>query len=253
MQKNFRLFLLLTFVSFLHGCGIFKKNIRPETPQKDNNMTQLFDQMRRHRLTPDYLQAKWKVDYADAKQSYAFTVNLNMVRDTAILMTVTKFSFPIAKILVTPGQVAYYENLGRTAYEGDPEELSRKTGIPFDFDILQSLLLGNVPLTLLDDDGWEVEMAEGDPVLARLYYTGNRWPLVYLDINTLYRLYSSVWQYDNQQLEILYPAYKDGLPEQIEMTAGDKRLHIEWKKTKFPDHLRWHFEIPSSYKRISGL
>ena len=238
----------LFLMTMTAGCGLFRR-VPHAAPQKQAEMKNLMENIERHRVAPERMQARWSVDYNGTEGNYSFGVSVFLVKDSALLFNVTKFSLPVARLLVTPGKVAFYENIRRTAYEGDPSELSKRYGIPFDFDLLQSIVLGNVPEKALEESRWQPETAP-DSTNIRLQFEDH--PLLKsLDLNTLFRVTESLWQYDGKEMQIRYPSYNEaGYPERMDMQAPDQEVHIRWKKIRFPEDLDIHFRIPEGYKRI---
>ena len=230
-------------------CGLFRRMPRPE-PEKQKAMENVLKNIENHRVAPQRMQARWKVDYNGTEGNYSFTVTVHMLKDSALLFNLSKFSLPVGRLLVTPGKVAYYENIRRTAYEGDPEELSRRLGIPFDFDLLQSMLLGNVPAKVLEESQWEISPSGTDSSALRIHIQNH--PLLKsLVLNPLFRVAQSDWQYENHSLDIRYPAYDDhGFPLLMEMNSPGQEIRIKWKKIRFPEHLDIPFHIPSGYQRV---
>ena len=94
------------------------------------------------------LAAKLKTNYKDNKTNVSLTIKLRLEKDKTIWMSATKLSIPVAKIMITPDGVKFYEKIKRTYFEGDFSYLSKLLGAELDFDKFQNLLLGQAILDL---------------------------------------------------------------------------------------------------------
>jgi hypothetical protein len=82
--------------------------------------------------------------YKDNKNSYSFTTDIRIEKDQKILISAKFLGFVVAKALITPTQVQYYEKNNGTYFEGDFSQLSKWLGTPLSFDKVQNLLLGKM-------------------------------------------------------------------------------------------------------------
>ncbi len=97
------------------------------------------------------LNAKVKVQYQDAKQSFSPNVTLRIEKDKRIWVSAKLLGITLAKVLITPEKVSYYEKVNSTYFEGNFELLSTWLGTDLDFDKVQQLLLGQAIFNLRDD------------------------------------------------------------------------------------------------------
>ena len=80
--------------------------------------------------------------YKDDKQSHSMSAEIRIKKDEAILISVRFLGIPMAKALITPERVSYYEKLGNTYFEGDYAMLSRWLGTDLDFNKVQNIFYG---------------------------------------------------------------------------------------------------------------
>ena len=64
------------------------------------------------------LRSRLKVSFDDGKRSQQLIVNLRMEKDEAVWLSATML-IPIAKILITPNKISFYEKFQKNSYEGD--------------------------------------------------------------------------------------------------------------------------------------
>jgi hypothetical protein len=87
------------------------------------------------------LIAKLKVRYKDPDQSQNISVSMRIAKDEKIWISASLI-IPLAKVLITPEKISYYNKIDRTYFEGDFSLLSNWLGTELNFEQIQSLLLG---------------------------------------------------------------------------------------------------------------
>ena len=85
--------------------------------------------------------------YEDEKQSQNVTAEIKIEKDKQILVSVRFLGITMAKALITPTSVSYYEKINSTYYDGDFTSLSKWLGTELDYSKVQNLLVGEA----LDD------------------------------------------------------------------------------------------------------
>jgi hypothetical protein len=170
------------------------------------------------------------------------------------------FSAPLgmAKLLVTPKQVAFYNKLDRTYFEGAMFQLDSILPVSFNFEQLQRLLYGgmvfsedlkdlkqnlrrrpakniaNYSSTFSSDEFGEVSYA----VTAQLN------PLRILHQELVSERYKDT-------VTVLYTYQKnDALPSTIELTAAGKKLHLALSDFEAQKAVNLPFQIPSGYRLL---
>lgn len=96
------------------------------------------------KASPDFgtLASRIHVSYEDEKKSQSVTVSLRMEKDKKIWIKASLIGITLAKVLITPESVSYYETVSNTYFEGNFELLSKWLGTEIDFQKAQSILLG---------------------------------------------------------------------------------------------------------------
>ncbi len=91
------------------------------------------------------LSAKVQIDFENEKEQYNnITAYLRMRRDSIIWLSVRPvLGIEMARLVVTPDSVKLRNNLKRTVFIRSSQDMEQVLHIPFDFSILESLLLGN--------------------------------------------------------------------------------------------------------------
>lgn len=177
-----------------------------------------------------------------------------MEKDKAIWMS----KLGIARVLITPTRVAFYNKFDGTFFDGDFTYLSKLLGTELDFNKVQALLLGE-PVFKPTTKEYEASVFEKSYLLKPIHQ------------NSLFELFllfnPTHFKMDSQQisqskekrhLEINYLAYQDVekqiLPERIKIIAleNEKQLKIdlELKGVQLNQKIKFPFAIPSGYNQI---
>ena len=88
------------------------------------------------------LASRVQVVYRDDKKEQSITVSLRIKKDETIWIKASILGITLAKVLITPDQVSYYETISNTYFDGDFTLLSKWLGTELDFEKTQSILLG---------------------------------------------------------------------------------------------------------------
>jgi len=248
-----KIILLLLTASLMQGCGIFKRT----TPMKENSSsaawTDFMENYRSSAFNEPYLIQKWSVDYASPKLSLSFTANVRMIKDSAILISISKFGFPIGKALITPEKAAYYENWNNTCYEGTLDELSKKIGLQIDFSQLQALLTGDAPVPL-DPDKWDLELRDDAEAPYALYPRSDE-PVKEMIFTPFFKIFSETFEHDGEQARVTYENYtrdtETPLPEKIRIETATTRTEIKVKKSTTGEKPDIRFRLPENCREIN--
>ena len=100
--------------------------------------------------TPDFktLAGRVQLVYETDEKMQSITVSLRMEKDKNIWIKASLLGITIAKVLITPTSVSYYETIGRTYFQGDFALLGEWIGTPINFQQAQNMLLGQSIFTL---------------------------------------------------------------------------------------------------------
>jgi hypothetical protein len=148
-------FCLLVGVTLLSSCKSGKKigGIRTDVfgPGDCRNTQSLLDSMKSHQFRFETLSSKLDCDAKGDSMKGSFEVTLRMKRDSAIWMNVTAAAglLHVAKILITQDSVFLVNYMDKgpdfdgSYFRGDFSYINRVLQSDFDFDMVQSILLGN--------------------------------------------------------------------------------------------------------------
>ena len=111
-------------------------------PEKITNIQKLQHYQELTPLVFNTLQINSDVEYTSKSTSQKVHAEINIEKDKFIHITIRFFGITMAKALLTPTEVKYYEKLGKTYYQGDYQSLSKWLAIPLDYKTVQNLVLG---------------------------------------------------------------------------------------------------------------
>lgn len=91
----------------------------------------------------DRLNAKMSVDATIDSTTNSVTVSLRMKKDSIIWMSLSKLGIEGARVLITKDSVKFLDRIKNKFFKGDFSYISKLLNTELDFEMLQSLLVGN--------------------------------------------------------------------------------------------------------------
>ncbi len=206
------------------------------------------------------LNARVKIRYDDGKNSYSPSATLRIEKDKTIWVSVKMLGITLAKALITPEKVSYYEKIDNTYFEGDFKGLSEWLGTDeLDYDKVQQMLVGQALFNLRDDTykssiselGYQLQPKSELALFERLF-------LIHPDSFKIaaQQLKQSI---ENRNLRIDYRSYQkignQDFPKEINIEAmqGNAKttIGIEYRAVDYNARVSFPFRIPSGYKEIT--
>jgi len=251
MKSIISVFLIV----FLIGCKS-KQAVATAAANDNTEVTKVINghYQNQHNFTTLSIRANAK--YEDDKQSHSVNADIRIKKDEIIWINIKFLGIPMAKAMITPTKVSYYEKINNTYFEGDFSLLTNWLGTDLDFNKVQNLFLGKA-IDDLTKDQWISEVVDkmfklslpnNFDVSKEFYFEGANYLLKRETINQASK---------NRSLEIRYPSFKEDkgmfLPNEINIKAEQKDkviIAIEYKGTTFNEKLTYPFSIPSGYTAI---
>ena len=252
-MKTSSLFLVAILL-FLSACGGTKT-------ATGSNLSSVNDIISSHNnVAPSFntLAGRVQVVYEDAKKQQSITVSLRIEKDTKIWIKASLLGITLAKVLITPDTVSYYESISSTYFEGDFALLSKLLGTEIDFKKAQDILLGQSIFNL------EADNYKSKIVLNKYKLQPKRQPLNFIHsilLNTEnFKVSAETLSQpkDKRVLDIRYTDYQkiEGTfyPSEIQINASEKdsktRIELKYKKIDLNVALSFPFSIPQGYEEI---
>ncbi|CAH0997117.1 hypothetical protein EMA8858_03254 [Emticicia aquatica] len=114
-----------------------------------------------------YLNLKSKVNFSSGGEEQSFPVNIHIKKDSIIWLSIV-VGLEGARGIITKDSVIFLDRLRRTYYKYDFVSLSKQFNFNINYDLVQSILIGNMPLkkrefdeVLKQEGGFLVKQKEG--------------------------------------------------------------------------------------------
>ncbi len=194
--------------------------------------------------------------YKDADNTQNVSVDIRILKDEKILVSVRFLGITMAKALVTPTQVQYFEKLNGNYFEGDYSTLSKWLGTDLDFSKVQNLLTGEAldDLTLskfattIEDKLYKLEI-NNPKIKKEFYFEGERF---------LVKKQQITQPAQNRMLKVTYPNHKQYgeiiLPAAIAIEAmqqkGKATIDVNYNTATIDEEISFPYSVPDGYDRI---
>ena len=256
MKKYIALVLMSVFVISCKSKAVAVQNTdKPvEAPKEDRRaIAKHYD----NKLDFKTLYIKASARYVDEKQSQNVSAEIKIEKDKQILVSVRFLGITMAKALITPTAVSYYEKINSTYYEGDFTSLSKWLGTELDYSKVQNLLVGEA----LDDlrkgkytqtiveNLFKLEDEKEAKIKKAFYLDSEKYLLQKEEISQ---------PVENRMLEIKYAdtkTFDQGiLPTSIEINAvqpkGKTDINLNYNNISFNEEFSFPYSVPSGYKKV---
>ncbi|QLC66803.1 DUF4292 domain-containing protein [Flavobacterium sp. LPB0248] len=204
------------------------------------------------------LYIKASARYADEKQSQNVTAEIRIEKDKQILISVRFLGITMAKALITPSAVSYYEKMNGTYYEGDFTSLSKWLGTDLDYSKVQNLLIGEAFDDLrkgkytqtIVENLFRLDEEKDANLKKTFFLDGEKYLIQKEEISQ---------PSENRTLQIAYSDTKNFdqgiLPTSIEINAvqpkGKTSINLNYNNISFNEELSFPYSVPSGYKKVT--
>ena len=195
-------------------------------------------------------------DYADKKQSISINADIRIKKDEIIWINLKFFGIPMAKALITPTRVSYYEKANGTYFDGNYSILTKMLGTDLDFQKVQNLLLGR-PIDNLTKEDFIAEIAENLFQLKSINQTDIEKSFSFETANYLLKKQFINQTSKSRNVMVNYPSFTNQdnmfLPTGVSILANQKdqvKIDVEYKKITFNESLSYPYSIPDGYSQI---
>ena len=242
-------------IVFLIGCKS-KQSVATASANENTEVSKVIKGHYKNEHDFTTLNIRANAKYEDEKQSHSMNADIRIKKDDIIWINIKFLGIPVAKAMITPTKVSYYEKINNTYFEGDFSMLSNWLGTDLDFNKVQNLFLGKA-IDDLTKDKWVSEVVEkmfklslpnSSDIAKEFYFEG---------ANYLLKKETITQASKNRNLEIRYPSFKEEkgmfLPNEINIKAEQNNkvtIDIEYKNTTFNENLSYPYSVPSGYTAV---
>lgn len=248
--------LLLLFLGLVAACKTVPV-LPTKAPIEKVDVMELKKEINSRQPKINFLRARIRATYDDQKQKQQVILQLRMQDQKSIWMSATML-VPIAKLLLKPDEVAFYEKFQKRYFQGDYKFINSLFNTQFGYKDIQNLLLGN-PILDLNKGRWNQISNPDYYLLMPEMGKNNLRPVFFFDPETfLLKEQRVVIPGSSKTLSIKYLNHQRVQGENIPLTTevsffdGKKliRILLEFTRVDFPERLSLPFDIPEGYKKI---
>jgi outer membrane biogenesis lipoprotein LolB len=242
-------------MTFMLNCKSAKSVIASGEASNKLSAKQVIKQHEKNNADFKTMQAKVRIDMIQGQKEQGLTFNFRMEKDKVIWLSAP---LGIARMMVTPDKVRFYNKQDNQYFDGDYKLLSDFVGVDLDFMKVQNILLGQA-IYNLEDEAHKVAVNENSyalqpkdqKALLELFYLIN--PSHFkMDSLQLFQ------QLKRRMLQVDYSSYqevkKQVLPQNIRIVAvegGDEvAITMEFKSVSLNEDVRFPFKIPKGFDEI---
>ena len=208
----------------------------------------------------DYFSAKAKLYFKDNKYDVKAKATFRIKKDSVIWMNFSAVGISGGRCLITRDSVTLLNILQKEYYVFSYQDLSDKFNYEMNFDVIQAVILGNMPKKISSDDQvskthdfYEVRLSN-DPYLLECKVNTKTMKLESVDISQENSNNNAQINYSNFQLvnehafafnalvNLTYKVNNDDISTTIKVDYT--KAQIEEKELKFP------FNVPKKYVRL---
>ena len=247
--------IIISFLLLITSCKSTKNTTGKITSLTAKNIIKKNDNVSFDRST---VKASLSIKYKGKSELPSLNGSMRMIKDSVIWISLSKLGFPVAKLMITPSEVKFYEKVSKTYFDGNYKIISDLLGTDFNFEMVQNVFLGE-PLFHLKNEKYKASIRENsyelvpkskNPILS----------ILFLIDPVTFKLNREDFKYADkgQNLTILYKDFnkidESLFPKGFVIKAADKKnqtiIDVNYKNVLFDSAMRFPFQIPSGYKLI---
>lgn len=202
-----------------------------------------------------YIKASAK--YQDEKQSQGVTAEIKVKKNEMILVSIRFLGLTMAKALITPQSVQYYEKPNGTYFEGDYVALSKWLGTDLDYNKVQNMLLGKA-IDDLTRSRYKASIEDKLYKLVDLESTATQKEFFFEAEQFLVKKQEVSQPQQARKFQIVYPEYQKKndlfLPLLLNIEANQDTnkttIDIEYKSVSINEEFTFPYSVPEGYERI---
>lgn len=207
----------------------------------------------------EYLDSKLKLKYEDGIDGFGAKVKLRMKKDSLIWISITKTNIEGVRMLITPEEIHILDRMEKIYTVLTFDSLQSRFQVDLSFDLLQSLIIGNLPFSDFSEDSITIE--ENFQVIHQKQNRANIHNYINQNTSQLEKLIVADEQ-TSGVLEWVYSNFSDlngnSFPNQNDISllftskgiAQQISVSLEHQSIKIPDEpLVFPFKVSDSYTK----
>ena len=261
---------LLVILVLLAGCRAARPVVK--APLKEEGPDFLYTKLKEHELKFDWLSLKFDASYKEKRNTTDFKGQIRIRKDSLIWLTITPaMGIEMIRMVITTDSVKYVNRFKKEYFTGDYKLVSSFLQINVDFDMLQSILLGNdfqfyennsfrasidnLEYKLSTTDRRKIrkvaEASSDDAVvlLQNIWLDSDSFKIKKIDLKE--------YEKDNRKLEAMYGGFtafdNQIYPATVNyniIADNTLKVHISYNKVIMNEPMAFPFSIPDNYEKI---
>ena len=247
----------LASIFVLFSCTAKKTLVAEIVANKELTSEKIIEKHYDDKMSFSTLYIKSSASYKDDNKSQNVTAEIKVKKDEKILISIRFLGITMAKALITPNKVQYYEKINGSYFEGNYTTLSQWLGTELDFQKVQNMLIGesfdDLKIgkydTVLEDKLYKLS-ASSNTGISKTFYLGSETFLV--------KKQEISQTAQGRMLQVSYPERKEAseafLPLRIAIEAiqnsGKTNININYNSVSFNEDLSFPYSVPESYERV---
>ncbi len=199
---------------------------------------------------------KADVSYEDGKQSQNVSAEIKILKGQKILISLRFLGITMAKALITPNSVSYYEKIKSTYFEGDFAMLSKWLGADLNYTKVENLILGEA----MDDLTKESYTASISEQLFRLDFKEKTVSKTFFLESSDYMVkkFEIAQETEGKKIEVEYSnfnKFNDILLPLNVLIIGCQQLNktqirLDYDSIAINEEFSFPYAVPNGYKKI---
>jgi outer membrane biogenesis lipoprotein LolB len=254
-QQIFRIVFALAILLFATSCKSTQSIVASGKASDKLSAKQVIKQHQKNDADFKTLQGKVKIDITQNQKEQGSTFNLRIEKDKVIWLSA---KLGLARMMITPEKVRFYNKLDNEYFDGDYKLLSDFVGVDLDFNKVQNILLGQAIFDLKDEphtvsvnENSYALQPKDQSALFELFYLINPSHFKMDSLQLFQQLKKRILQVDYKSYQ---EVKKQILPKDIRIIAVEDSdqvaITMEFKSLTLNEDVRFPFRIPAGYKEI---
>ncbi|GAB4154051.1 MAG: DUF4292 domain-containing protein [Winogradskyella sp.] len=254
-QQIFRIVFVIAILLFVASCKSAKSIVASGKASDKLSAKQVIKQHQKSDADFKTLQGKVKIEITQNQKEQGSTFNLRIEKDKVIWLSA---KLGLARMMITPEKVRFYNKLDNEYFDGDYKLLSDFVGVDLDFNKVQNILLGQAifdlkgePHTVSVNENSYALQPKDQNALLELFYLINPSHFKMDSLQLFQQLKKRILQVDYKSYQ---EVKKQILPKDIRIIAVEDSeevaITMEFKSITLNEDIRFPFNIPTGYKEI---
>lgn len=259
MKKHYRIvifFICFLGLQFIQSCKSKAALVKTES-NKELSVDKIIKNAYKNSIDFKTLYIKSNIRYESEKLTQNVTAEIKIKKDEIILVSIRFLGITMAKAIITPDEVKYYEKMGGSYFQGNYAVLSQWLGTDLDFQKVQNLLIGQAIEDLqkgkyfctIQEKNYKLEDTTQPNTIKICYLEAARFLVEKQEI---------IQKEQERSFEVAYPNYSQYsqvmLPSNLIIEAKLKnektKININYNTITVNEELSFPYNTPDGYKRV---